>query len=186
MGTHARSGLARAFLGSTTEGVLRMTEAPVLAVRAGTRAGREGKLFGRAVVAVDDSDPADAAVSLAGRLRESLHTDLVPCMAVDTRHLYDMAFQYGYDATPFRGEMYAHARSVVEQSMLRARLEIPSEVAVVEGEPVVAILQASEQHHADFLIIGSHGRRGLRRLVLGSVAEHVVRRSPIPVLVVRR
>lgn len=58
-------------------------------------------------------------------------------------------------------------------------------VNVVSGEPRDAILEASKRCEADLIVIGSHGRRGLSRLVLGSVAEAVVRRAECPVLVVR-
>jgi nucleotide-binding universal stress UspA family protein len=47
------------------------------------------------------------------------------------------------------------------------------------------VLEAAAQNHATAIVVGSHGRRGLRRFFLGSVAESIVRRSDIPVLVVR-
>ncbi|CAN5893698.1 universal stress protein [soil metagenome] len=57
---------------------------------------------------------------------------------------------------------------------------------VVEmGDARDGILHAAEEVGADLIVIGSHGRRGVKRLVLGSVAEDVVRRAPCPVLVVR-
>ncbi len=56
---------------------------------------------------------------------------------------------------------------------------------VRDGHPVDVILEAVEADSASRIIVGTHGRRGLRRLFLGSVAERVVRASPVPVLVVR-
>jgi nucleotide-binding universal stress UspA family protein len=47
------------------------------------------------------------------------------------------------------------------------------------------LLEAAAEAQADLIVIGSHGRRGLRRLFVGSVAEHLVRDSPLPVLVIR-
>ena len=53
------------------------------------------------------------------------------------------------------------------------------------GQPSRTIVEYAEDHDVDHVVIGSHGRRGLSRVLLGSVAELVVRRSPVPVTVVR-
>jgi len=55
----------------------------------------------------------------------------------------------------------------------------------VRGRPDRAIVQYADNNGSDLVVIGSHGREGARRVLLGSVAEKVVRRSPVPVLVVR-
>ena len=55
---------------------------------------------------------------------------------------------------------------------------------VLAGEPWLAILEVSKSRHADLIVMGTHGRRGLSRVFLGSVAEKIVRLSPIPVLTV--
>jgi nucleotide-binding universal stress UspA family protein len=59
------------------------------------------------------------------------------------------------------------------------------EVSVVDDDARDAILKAAKAVHADLIVIGTHGRRGLSRMVLGSVAEDVLRRAPCPVLAVR-
>lgn len=59
------------------------------------------------------------------------------------------------------------------------------ECCLVEGEPVEAICALAREQACDLIIVGSHGRRGLSRALLGSVAERVVRHAPVPVLVVR-
>lgn len=58
-------------------------------------------------------------------------------------------------------------------------------MALVEGDPAAEILRYARDHGVDLLVLGTHGRTGLRRLVLGSVAERVVRQAPCPVMVVR-
>jgi len=52
------------------------------------------------------------------------------------------------------------------------------------GEPASAILAAIEHHKSDLVVMGTHGRRGVRHLLLGSVAEKLVRLSPVPVITV--
>jgi universal stress protein A len=67
----------------------------------------------------------------------------------------------------------------------RRKLAAFGEVTVVGGDARDAILQAARAVHADLIVIGTHGRRGLSRVLLGSVAEDVLRRAPCPVLAVR-
>ncbi|WP_411714888.1 universal stress protein [Natronomonas sp.] len=55
----------------------------------------------------------------------------------------------------------------------------------VVGRPARAIVEYAEEHEFDHIVIGSHGRDGITRVLLGSVAETVIRRSPVPVTVVR-
>jgi nucleotide-binding universal stress UspA family protein len=63
--------------------------------------------------------------------------------------------------------------------------EVPAETLVRSGMPVVEILEAAKALPADLIVISTHGRTGLKHVLLGSVAEDVVRRAPCPVLVVR-
>jgi nucleotide-binding universal stress UspA family protein len=60
------------------------------------------------------------------------------------------------------------------------------ETAVVHGFPSEEILRYADEHDADLLVMGTHGRRGVDRVLLGSVTERVVRRAPVPVVTVRR
>jgi len=61
----------------------------------------------------------------------------------------------------------------------------PHEIEVATGDPAAKILQAAEKDHADLIVMATHGRTGVDHFVLGSVAERVVRESPVPVLTVR-
>ena len=55
---------------------------------------------------------------------------------------------------------------------------------MIAGEPARTIIETSRDEHADLLVLGTHGRRGLSHVVMGSVAERVVRQSEVPVLTV--
>jgi len=69
---------------------------------------------------------------------------------------------------------------------LAAEASLPdAEVAVLTGEPAAEIINAASDHKCDLIAIGTHGRTGLTHFLLGSVAERVVRESPVPVLTVR-
>jgi nucleotide-binding universal stress UspA family protein len=182
MGTHARKGVARTFLGSTTEGVLRSSRIPVLTVRTVDRVAPQP--FATALIAIDDSETADAAVALAAMLARTAGTRIVAAHAVDTETLYENSLAYGFDPTQVAGEMRADGTAIVQRSLQRASLAADTPVAIVEGHPAAALIKEADARHATVIVTGSHGRRGLRRFFLGSVAENIVRNSDIPVLVV--
>jgi nucleotide-binding universal stress UspA family protein len=71
----------------------------------------------------------------------------------------------------------------VEVTSTQAGLTVVTET--VEGNPYEEILEYASKRGIDMIIMGTHGRTGLDRVVMGSVAERVVRRSPVPVLTVR-
>jgi universal stress protein A len=84
------------------------------------------------------------------------------------------------------GEMETAARTRLERiSHQNLQPETRYELLVRMGDPAVEVLQLASQLGADLIVMATHGRKGLRRLVLGSVAEHVVREAPCPVLTVR-
>ena len=88
-------------------------------------------------------------------------------------------------ALPF-GKMETTARTKLER-LARQKVDgkVRYQVEVMMGDPGVEILQAAKRQGADLIVMATHGRKGLRHLVLGSVAEHVVREAPCPVLTVK-
>lgn len=84
-------------------------------------------------------------------------------------------------ALEHRRSVHRELEALVRES---AGAGLPHAVTVVEGRPAPAILERAEAHAADLIVIGSHGRTGLARFRLGSVAEEVTREAGRPVLVV--
>ena len=72
------------------------------------------------------------------------------------------------------------------QDLVRGQFEGPWEVEVATGHPADAIVRVAQERGADLIVMGTHGRTGLQHVLLGSVAEKVVRTAPCPVLTVRR
>lgn len=62
---------------------------------------------------------------------------------------------------------------------------VPMEYKVAKGDPTTLIIEVAEQTACDLIVVGTHGRTGLSRVLMGSVAEHVLRSAPCPVLVVK-
>lgn len=78
------------------------------------------------------------------------------------------------------------ARQVLDEARgIAARHDREIDTEVLSGNPAREIVRYAEDNDIDHVVVGSHGRRGLARFLLGSVAERVVRRSPRPVTVMR-
>lgn len=71
------------------------------------------------------------------------------------------------------------------QAIQPARAGLAVEHRLEYGDPAAVILKVAEEIGADLIVLGTHGRTGLRRLLMGSVAEQVVRKAPCPVLTLR-
>ena len=188
MGTHGRGGLERMFLGSTAQGVLRLAEVPTFVVREHAGAAPEAASFHfeHILIAVDDSEPADAAADVAIGLAAAGGADVLCCTVTETNALMERAEEYGFDPDALLDEMRGLATRLTDAKVALATSHgVKAESIVVEGVPADALLAVAAERHVGLIAVGTHGRGGLSRLFLGSVAESVVRRSPVPVLVVR-
>jgi nucleotide-binding universal stress UspA family protein len=185
MGTHARTGVARTFLGSTTEGVLRRSAIPVLTVRSADHVSEAP--FATAFVAVDESEPAAKALAVAARLARQSGTQIIACYAIDTARVIaeTASLEDGLEPLDFSTDLRREGAATLHAALSRAGLPEDTRVVIVDGNPADAIVTTAEESGATAIVTGTHGRRGLHRLVLGSVAESIVRSSLLPVLVVR-
>lgn len=129
----------------------------------------------------DFSDSSDAALTTATALARDAGATLI------IAHVEEPPLAYG------GGDMYfGVADSVTEQLQKRLEAVVPTDPAVpfqhrlVTGDPGWEIVRLAEQEGADLIVIGSHGRTGLARMLMGSVAEAVVRRAGCPVLTVKQ
>jgi len=96
---------------------------------------------------------------------------------------YPLAYANGF-YVPME-DVLREARNALSATLARTQERHPnSQAYLARGEPWRHILYAAEEREADLVIMGTHGRRGVSRLLLGSVAEKIVRLSPVPVLTV--
>jgi nucleotide-binding universal stress UspA family protein len=184
MGTHARSGLGRLFIGSTTDAVLRGSSIPVLTVRHGTTVADPSRsCFERIVVGADESEPGNAAIKTVIGQAADDGCHVLFCSVVD---IDSVVGARGYYDTAIHADMYDDAQRVVGRAVAEARAhDIAAEGRIAEGSASRALVAVAKRENADLIVTGSHGRSGVRRVFLGSIAETVVRTSPVPVLVVR-
>jgi len=177
VGDRGASALSRILLGGVAERVLRYAHAPVLVARASKRTGK-------VLVATDLSDPSLPALSAAARERGKNVTAL-HCLEQPTGV---MAGEHGmYWGVPGSPDGLAELRSRAAQALSDActRAGLVAEERVVAGSAAVAILAHADELEPELIILGTRGRTGLRRVLLGSVAEFVARHAACSVLVVR-
>jgi len=88
-----------------------------------------------------------------------------------------------YGGEPVLAETWPSVKEVEEKlrQLQNQAHHVRAEIQVLEGDPVDMILRAAEETHSDVIVMGTHGRTGLGRLLLGSVAESVIRKAPCPV-----
>lgn len=136
------------------------------------------------LIPYDGSEQADEAVAYAAA--EHADDEIILLYVLDF-------VEAGYDAPPdavvpgYWDEWYEEAAENGQELLAETAAAFDGEVKtdVVVGRPVAAILEYTDEHDVDAIVMGSHGRDGLSRVLLGSVAEAVVRRSPVPVTIVR-
>jgi universal stress protein A len=135
------------------------------------------------MVATDFSACSDAALFEAARLLAPLKGTL-RLFHVHTPVAPPPAQQWGEQTFELESDLRARLDKVAKAAKAK-HPGVDVEIGVIAGEPVAGILAEAERVGADHIVVGTHGRTGLAHLVLGSVAERVVREAKVPVLVVK-
>lgn len=169
MASHGRRGLDRLLLGGVTTKVVRACPKPVLVV-AGAEA-REPRLDS-IMVAIDGSDCAARAFEEARKLATAVGAALILYQAVK------MSWSSGDPDTPM------DAIQAQLETLAQSCPGIETRVRVYPTDSAPYIVERAEELKADMIVMGSHGRKGLQHLLMGSVAEHVVHHARCPVMVV--
>lgn len=188
IGASGASGVRRLFLGSNAVTVVRSAPTSVLVAR-------EERAGGPVVVSTDFSEAAEPAVRMAfdeARLRRATlvlhHSVEVLSPEVDLAVPGVTPSAVPFEATPVE-EMRAAARrrlgALAGSLKQDAGPQLPVEIAVDVGPPAPVIVALAERIGADLVVVGTDDRKGIDRLLLGSVAEVVVREAPCSVLVSR-
>lgn len=172
MGSQGRSGLDRLLVGSVAERVLRTSDAPVLIVPPAA----DDREFDSVLIPTDGSEAAQAAVehgiSTAGKFDASLHV----------LHVIRSGRGLPGPSDPLRVDAEGVVESVAAEATGRS---VDVETHVQAGNPAKQIRRFVTRRGMDMVAMGTHGRSGLSRYLLGSVTEKVVRTSDVPLLTVR-
>ena len=175
IGTHGRTGISRFLLGSVAERVVRHADCSVLVARG------EYRGLQHVLCAVDFSEPSREAMRRAGELARDSVT-LFHAIEISTL----FAFEPSRSGEAFELDRRAQRETEAWASELRSMTRATVSTRTTFGTPAaetLAMLDADPK--LDLVVVGSHGRTGIRRVRLGSVAEKIVRHARTPVLVAR-
>jgi nucleotide-binding universal stress UspA family protein len=185
IGTHARSGVARAVAGSVADAVLRGADVPVVV----TRTGRVRPLVRRVVVGIDASEPSANASAFAIALAIQRDVRLYYCTVTKITNTVSILQSYAdvsFDPTPLLSKIRNSARDALDMALQDANaVQVFPDTEVIEAaDPGTALRDAARRLDADAIIVGRHRRSNLERLFFGSTAEAVLRQADRPVIVV--
>ncbi len=180
LGTHGRTGLRRLLTGSVAEAVLRRAPCPVLAwhvpAEHAARAGGIKVILHPTDLSKESSDALRVARALAHDLGARLKLLYVESVDVLAGVPLDVPTELKDDQ---------QALTEMQAKVEGSDLEYPVETQCEQGDPATEIVRVAEQSDCDLIVLGSRGRSGLSRVLLGSVAESVLRRASCPALIVK-
>ncbi|HEX9370885.1 MAG TPA: universal stress protein [Roseiflexaceae bacterium] len=185
MATHGYGGLSRWALGSIADKVVQAAPAPVLLVRAAAGGPAAAPALRRILVPLDGSALAEQALPLAATLAAETGAALLLLLVVEP----SLGMELG---------MPPRLRPDQALSLLRDRLmreadrvvggldrgHVSMTPLVAEGHPAEAIVDIAAQRHADLIVMSTHGRSGLRRWALGSIADKVLHATTTPLILI--
>jgi nucleotide-binding universal stress UspA family protein len=184
VGSHGRTGLKRLLIGSVAERTVRLAECAVMVARGAAPIGG----YHRLVVGVDFGETSARALDRAlGIAAKNAHVDLVHCWQmsplVAPPDAPAMIPTYDRIRVDTIGQLQQEGDSLASRAR-SARPDVKVVFQLLERPAAHALDDFAREHHADLLVVGSHGRRGVRRFLLGSIAEVAVRHAPCTTLVV--
>lgn len=185
VGTHGRTGLRRALIGSVAERATRLAHCDVLVVR-GEEPPHGG--YHHLVVGVDFSEHARRAVERAQKTLAApgARIDLIHCWQIPPLSVSpDVPFSALHYEQLAQGAQSELQKTYADSVAAAAAAGFDIRMHALQRPPSQGLEDWARDHGADLIVTGSHGRRGLRRWLLGSVAEVTIRHAPCSVAVVR-
>ncbi len=191
--TRGNTGFKHLVLGSTAERIVRYSPCPVLVVRRAEekrKAVRNGRLpralnFRKILVPVDFSDCSMAGLNYAKMLAKQFRAKLVLQHSVAVHYFITNDEYACYDLPLLMEQAERTAREQMRELVQKTDWDgIPVRSSIAMGHPGEHICAQTETNGADLVVISTHGRTGLKHVLVGSVAEYVVRHAARPVLVV--
>ena len=142
----------------------------------------------KVLIGVDDSKHAEATLEFVKKMRWPADTSMIVASAV---HLPAGAYSESFapiavDMGVWLEELTAwHKEVTVQATRTLTDAGLKAEGRVLQGDPREALIDLARQERVDLIVVGSHGRTGLTKFLMGSVASHVVTHAPCTVTVVR-
>jgi nucleotide-binding universal stress UspA family protein len=187
MPTHGRTGLKHVFLGSTAERVVRHSPCPVLVVRERRRQSKTGPRLTvkRILVPVDFSECSQEGLQYAIGFANQFGARIMLLHATYLGYIYSSEGTALYDVRGLQNAARENAERQMQKFVRAAKFGcVKYETAFTDGSPALDICAFAKQHDVDLIVSSTHGLTGFEHVMIGSIAEKVVRRAPCSVLVV--
>lgn len=138
-------------------------------------------MYERILVPTDGSEEVEQAISYAIDLAAEQSATIHTVYVINTASYGSLPMETSWEGI---SDMFKNEgnRAIARVEELASEANVPVQGALLEGTPSREIVRYAEENNCDLVVIGTHGRGGIDRLLLGSVAERVVRTSPVPVL----
>ena len=194
MATHGRTGLSRAWMGSVADGVMRASKIPVLLVRPGDGVAdiERGPTFTGILVPLDGSPRAESVLEPAAALAEAFGASITLLEIVEPTYVVPQSLGLSWTPTEVDTER-AEARAEIAEDGLRAvagnlrarhpEIEVRTEVRAF-ARTAAGILERAHSSDFDLVAMTTQGR-GASRVLLGSIADKVLRGTALPLLLMR-
>ena len=187
MPTHGRTGLKHVFLGSTAERIVQHSSCPVLVTRGSALQRNNGSQFRikTILVPVDFSNCAREGLRYAIAFANEFGAKIILLHATYLGYVYSSEGTAIYDIPGLQKAARRTAERKMRELVRTMKFgRVKFETAFTDGSPVLDICAFAKEHNVDLIITSTHGLTGLKHVLIGSVAEQVVRRANCPVLVV--
>jgi nucleotide-binding universal stress UspA family protein len=187
MPTHGRTGLKHVFLGSTAERIVQHSPCPVLVVRERRRQSKTGPplTVKRILVPVDFSECSQEGLQYAIGFANQFGSRIMLLHATYLGYIYSTEGTVPYDVRGLQKAARENAERQMRKLVRAAKFgRVKYEIAFIEGSPVLDICAFAKEHNVDVIITSTHGLTGFEHVLIGSIAEKVVRYAPCSVLVV--
>lgn len=139
-------------------------------------------MYDKILLPTDGSEGMERVIEHTARLARHHGATIHAVHVVDTATMSRMPMETSWEAVS--GMLREEGERALDQVRTVAG-DVPVEGAMTEGVPSQEIVDYAESHDIDLIVMGTHGRGGLDRLLLGSVAERVIRTAPVPVMTIR-
>jgi nucleotide-binding universal stress UspA family protein len=185
MATHGRSGLDRWFIGSVADKVMRSSPRPLLLVRPDEAGAHPSEVtLHRLMVPLDGSSAAEAAVPLAAQIARATGASITLVRVEPFLEARVAPFAFPYDVSRLDEEINAVTQAYLIDVHERLLPDIAATSTVLRGAATTALQAFVARDRPDLTVMTTHGRGGLRRLIIGSTADRLVR-AGIPILLTR-
>src|SRR5215475_1997081 len=187
MPTHGRTGLKHVFLGSTAERIVQHSSCPVLVTRGNRAQSKNGPRLRikTILVPVDFSSCSREGLRYAISFANEFGAKIILLHATYLGYIYSSEGTAIYDIPALQKAARKRAERKMRELVRSVNFgDIKFEMEFTDGSPVIDICAAAEDQDVDLIITSTHGFTGFRHVLMGSIAEQVVRHAPCSVLVV--